>query len=118
MEGCILSWHNILHPFSALAEKVSECSFAALHLDHSLPPHIRFYCITYYTMTTAGLPLARVYAEPLGGCLLHCYAVISFAALYVSSVLWIFWDRASRPQGLNAHEGCIFLMYAENGTCV
>ncbi len=75
----------------------------------------------HYATTTAvscGLPLAR---EPSGGCLLlHYYAVISFAALYVSSVLWIAWDRPSglKASFFNAHEDCIPLMYTENGPCV
>ncbi|PBK72872.1 hypothetical protein ARMSODRAFT_953282 [Armillaria solidipes] len=54
----ILGWHLLLitgrvhfwlaqhfTPLFALAEKVSECLFAALHLDHTLPPRIRSYCI-------------------------------------------------------------------------
>ncbi len=68
----------------------------------SAPTHSILLHNTLYNDDSCGLPLARVYAEPSGGCLLLlCYAVISFTTLfrawlrYVSSVLWISWDHAS-----------------------
>ncbi len=111
-----MGWRNILYPFSAPAGKVSECSFAALRLDHSLPPRIRFYCIIHYTTTTtvsSGLPLARVYAEPSGGCLLlHCFAVFSFAALFCTVATRVIGALDFLEPCLDAHEDCISLVYA------
>ncbi len=85
-------------------------------------PRIHFYCIIHYTTTTAvsgGLPLARVYAEPSRGCLLpHCYAVVSFAALFCTVAAFVIGALDFLEPRLDAHEDCISLMYAENGICV
>ncbi len=49
----------------------------------SAPTHSLLLHNTLYNDDSCGLPLALVYAEPSGGCLLLlCYAVISFTALF------------------------------------
>ncbi|KAK0431992.1 hypothetical protein EV421DRAFT_131074 [Armillaria borealis] len=80
--------------------------------SHSAPC-IRFDCIIHYTTTTAvscGLPLAHVYAEPSGGCpLLHCYAVISFAALFCTVATCVIGALDFLGPHLDAYEDCISL---------